>query len=93
VTPSSAHRKLLHGVEHARRLLAEADAFTKADAYLFRTEVESQSPQEIRYRAVAIEQEAPPDGWPLLAGDAIQNLRSALDHAVYATSDGATRGR
>jgi hypothetical protein len=76
----------VRGVEQVRRLLSEADAFEKGGAYEFRVEVESRSTHEIRYRGLAVEREAPPDEWPLLAGEAIQNLRSALDHMVYTAS-------
>ena len=37
---SSAQRKFLRGVEQVRQLLAEAEAFQRRDAYVFRTEVE-----------------------------------------------------
>lgn len=53
---------------------------------MFRTEVEARSTHEITYRCLAVEREPPPDDWPLLAGEAIQNLRAALDHMVYAVS-------
>jgi hypothetical protein len=83
---TSVQRKFIRGVEQVRQLLAEADAFEKRDAYVFRADVESRSTHEITYRCFAVEREAPPDEWPLLAGEAIQNLRSALDHMVYAAS-------
>jgi hypothetical protein len=87
VTPrTSAQRKFLRGVGQVRQLLAEADDYEARDAYVFRTEVESRSAHEITYRSFAVEHEAPPDDWPLLAGEAIQNLRSSLDHMVYAAS-------
>src|SRR5688572_20285944 len=83
---SSAQRKFLWGVEHASRLLREANDYVGRDAYVFRVEVVSSSPHEIKFHGLAKEREAPPDYWPLLAGDAIQNLRSALDHVVYAAA-------
>jgi len=76
----------MRGVGQVRRLLDEADAFEKRDAYLFRTEVESRSIHAITYKSFAVEREAPSEEWPLLAGEAIQNVRSALDHMVYAAS-------
>jgi len=85
---SSAQRKFARGVEQVKRLSAEADGFEDRNAYLFRAEVHSRSPHKIEYRCFAVEQEPPPDEWPLLAGKAIQNLRSALDHLVYAASRG-----
>jgi hypothetical protein len=83
VTQTSAQRKFLWGVEHASRLLREANDYVGRDAYVFRAEVVSSSPHEIKFHGIAEEREAPPDYWPLIAGDAIQNLRSALDHVVY----------
>jgi hypothetical protein len=88
---TSSQRKFFRGVEQARQLLAEAEAFENRSAYVFRTEVESRSTHEITYRSFAVEREAPPQDWPLLAGEAIQNLRSALDHMVYAASGGEER--
>jgi hypothetical protein len=84
--PTSAQRKFFRGVTQVRELLAAADAFESRDAYAFRTEIEAKSTHEIRYRSFALEQEAPPDDWPLLAGEAIQNLRASLDHMVYTAS-------
>ena len=85
---TSAQRKFFRGVEQVRQLLAEVEAFENRNAYVFRTDVESRSTHAITYRSFAVEQEAPPEDWPLLAGDAIQNLRAALDHIVYAASGG-----
>lgn len=83
---TSAQRKFFRGVHHVKQLLDEADAFESRDAYAFRTHVESRSTNKIKYRSIAVEREAPPDDWPLLAGDGIQNLRAALDHVVYEKS-------
>lgn len=83
---SSANRKLLRGIEHVKTLCAEADAFEDDEAYVFETEREPRSAKEVKYRCFAIERRAPPEHWPLLAGEAVQNLRSSLDHAVYAIS-------
>src|SRR4051794_1704160 len=91
--PTSAQRKFMRGVEQIKTLSGEADAFENRNAYVFRTEVESRTTHEIRYRSFAIEREAPCDEWPLLAGEAIQNIRSALDHLVYAASGGRSRSQ
>jgi hypothetical protein len=85
---TSAQRKFLRGVEQVKQLSAKADAFENRQAYRFRTAIESRSSHQITYRCFAVEREAPPEDWPLLAGEAIQNLRSALDHIVYAASGG-----
>jgi hypothetical protein len=83
----------MRGVDHARRLLQEAGAYEKRNAYVFRAAVESRSANHIKYRCLAVEQEPPSDEWPFLAGEAIQNLRSALDHLVYAASGGRSRSQ
>lgn len=86
---SSAGRKLARGIEHVNTLRRETGAFENAEAYVLETEREIRSDEEVSYRCVAVQRVAPPDHWPLLAGEAIHNLRSALESAVYAASDGA----
>lgn len=85
---TSAQRKLKRGIEHVETLCGETSAFEDGDAYLFEAERELRSPQEAVYRCFAVERKPPPGHWPLLAGEAIQNLRSALDHLVYEKSGG-----
>lgn len=63
-------------------------AFESAEAYEFRTERKERSAEEVECRSFAIERKAPPDHWPLLAGEAIHNLRGALDHFVHEVSGG-----
>lgn len=88
---TSAQRKLMRGVEHVKTLRREAGSYVDEDPYVFRTEPNAESGYAIVYRCFAVERKAPLDHWPLLAGEAVQNLRSALDHAVYATA--SRRGR
>jgi len=83
MTQSSAQRKFTRGVEQVKKLRAEARFYRYDDAYVFRVDKEPSSPQKIRYRCYATERKAPPEHWPLLTGEAIQNLRSSLDHAVW----------
>jgi hypothetical protein len=85
-TLTSAQRKLKRGVEHVETLCREARAFEDDEAYLFEAESKARSAQEIEYRCFAVQRKAMPLHWPLLAGEAIQNLRSALDHLVYEKS-------
>ena len=85
---TSAQRKLKRGIEHVRTLLDEVRSYEKASAYLFSSEREIRSETEAVYRCFATRQVAMPMHWPLLAGEAIQNLRSALDHLVYEKSGG-----
>jgi hypothetical protein len=93
VTQTSAQRKLTRGIEHIETLREEIAEFEDGDAYVFSTEREPRSAQEIFHRCFATEIKPPPDHWPLLVGEAIQNLRSALDHAVYALAPKRQRNR
>lgn len=90
---TSAQRKLERGVEHTQLLRREALAYQQVEAYKLRTEEEDRPPEHTHYTCFAIEQLAPPTHWPELAGDAIQNLRSALEHATYAAASRRSRGR
>ena len=90
-TLTSAQRKLKRGVEHVQTLCREADAFEDGKAYLFESERELRSAHEAEYRCFAVRRREMPTHWPLLAGEAIQNLRSALDHLVYEKSGGNRR--
>jgi hypothetical protein len=83
VSESSAQRKLARGIEHVETLRDEAWTFESANAYVPHIERNIRTPQEIEYQVTATENLRPPEHWPVLAGEAIQNLRSALDHAVY----------
>jgi len=85
---TSAQRKLKRGTEHVRTLLDEVHSYEEADAYVFDSEREIRSEKEAVYRCFAERQVAMPMQWPLLAGEAIQNLRSALDHLIYEKSGG-----
>jgi hypothetical protein len=73
-------------VEQVQRLRSEVEAFERGDAYTFRMDVESRTTTSITYRCVATERQPPSDEWPLLAGEAIQNLRSSLDHVIWASA-------
>lgn len=82
---TSAQRKLSRAVEQVRTLLEEADAYKRGHAYEFRPHFERMSQSEILCRCYASEREPPPEHWPLLAGEAVHNLRSALDNAIWAS--------
>jgi hypothetical protein len=91
--PTSARRKLARGIEQIQTLRGEAEEFENAEAYVFRVERERRSANDVKYRCFARERQPPADHWPLLAGEAIQNLRSALDHALYEVAPKRKRGR
>jgi hypothetical protein len=82
----STRRKLARGVEHVKTLRAEIEAYENGLAYRFEWDTDRRSATQIEYRCFAVEGEWMPDHWPLLAGEAIQNLRSSLDHFVFAAS-------
>jgi hypothetical protein len=88
---TSGQRKLKRGIEQVKTLCGEAQAFEDDEAYVFETERKARSPQEIEYRCFAVQRKTMADHWPLLAGEAIQNLRAALDHLVYEKSGGNRR--
>lgn len=90
---TSAERKLLRGIEQVETLSAEAHSFEDDEACVFEPEGEPRSPQEIEYRCFGVERKAPPAHWALLAGEAVHNLRAALDHFVYAAAKGRERGK
>lgn len=80
---TSAQRKLARGIELTKSLLEEVGRYESSRAYTFRVETEELSASSFRYRSFFQEHEPPPSHWPLVAGDAIHNLRCALDHVVW----------
>ena len=81
---SSAQRKLNRAIEHIHTLSEETHTFEHSDAYIPRVERNFRSSQEVEHVVYAVEKKTLPFYWDLLAGEAIQNLRAALDHAVFA---------
>ncbi len=43
---------------------------------------ESRTTNSVTYRCDATERRPPSDEWPLLAGEAIPDVRSSLDHVI-----------
>lgn len=93
MSESSARRKLKRGIEQVNALRDEAATFEDAEVYEFTTECERRSPKQLACRSFATRGKPQPDHWPLLAGEAIQNLRSALDHSVYELVPASKRGK
>ena len=83
---TSAQLKLTWAIKRVNALSREVQTFEHSDAYVPRVERNVRSPQEIEYRVFATERQNPSPDWPLMAGEAIQSLRAALDHVVYAIS-------
>jgi hypothetical protein len=72
--------KIKRAKKHIEDLQAELIAFDETDPYLVRAENDPQT-GELVYRVVKAT--PVPIAVSILAGDAIQNLRSALDHLAY----------
>lgn len=85
---SSAQRKFEWGVEHVKALCDEASAFESAKAYELRVEPKARSAKAVEYECFAVERQWPPDCWPLMAGDALQDIRSSLEYLVYTAAGG-----
>jgi len=72
--------------EHIEALEDAAEAWLDTDAYTIVRDVDPQSGLTVRRAKIT---ESPPYSLGLIAGDAIHNLRAALDHVVYAISESA----
>lgn len=77
----SAWLKINRGREHVEAAQDAVDGWLGTDAYTISREVDPQTGDTVRRAQV---QADPPRRISLLIGDAVYNLRSALDHAVYA---------
>jgi hypothetical protein len=91
VNKTSAQQKFEWGVKHLNAVCAEAKAFEHGKSYVLRIKREVRSSEEIAYDCFAVPKKPLPDHWPLLLGDAVQNIRNSLDHAVYTTAKGKGR--
>jgi hypothetical protein len=91
VSRTSAQQKFEWGIKHLNTVCAEARTFENGNNYVLRIEPELRSPEEIAYDCFAVPKKPLPDHWPLVLGDAVQNIRASLDHAVYTAAKG--RGR
>jgi len=85
---TSAQRKFDRGIEQIKQLRHEIEAFENGDAITVHTLPERKSETQLEVRCFAEQSEPTPGHWPLLAGEAVQNLRASLDHAVYDASGG-----
>ena len=85
----SPRLKLERAGEHLKALHAELVAYTERQPHHFTSQVDSEG-----WTVVSLEIVRPmPEVIPVIAGDAIHCLRSALDHIVYAVSTGSKRRR
>jgi hypothetical protein len=80
----SVGAKLERAYEHGRLLDQELDAWLKDTPYILSHKV---SRDQLRHSVIVSILKPPPlTRWALLLGDAVHNMRSALDHLVYAIS-------
>jgi hypothetical protein len=88
---AGTYLKIDRAKEHLDSLRAECEAFSDREPYTWFTEFEDR-PDELReYEVFAEIHENPHPYLGLIAGDVIQNLRSALDQLVWSTIDPARR--
>jgi len=79
----SAAAKLARARDHARQLTREADAFRDSRPYQV---VQDRDPDTGEWRTRAVVTRQPPASMGPILGDAVHNLRSSLDHAIFALS-------
>lgn len=77
--------KLNRAREHIETLRSQTDTFIKREPapFDFRTKRTPRPDESVDYVLYAVVREKPPPALALLIGDAIQNMRAALDHLVY----------
>lgn len=89
---SGARLKLERASKHLGDLKALADPFIADDPFDSRYTTEPGDNGATVYRVFAVVRNQPPaDEWAPIIGDAVHNLRSALDHVVWAIADEAER--
>jgi hypothetical protein len=77
----SAWLKINRAREHVEAVQDAVDDWLATDAYSMSREVDPETSNTVRRAQVRAD---PPERLSLLIGDAVHNLRAALDHAVYA---------
>ncbi len=82
---ASAYGKLTRADAHLQELWSELKEFSSSNPYSIRSETNLKSAEKtIRCSYFVGRFTEPPEHWSLLIGDAIQNMRAALDHATWA---------
>ncbi|PZR65211.1 MAG: hypothetical protein DLM71_00110 [Chloroflexi bacterium] len=85
-----ARAKVVRAKEHLRSLEERVADFVESDPYRV---VRDLDPQTGAHRRYAVIERQPPPELPLIIGDAVHNLRSALDHAIFEIATRAAAGR
>ena len=92
---SGVQLKLDRAERHIETLRAEIEAFRQGNPkpFGFRTEEAPGPGSSVEYVLYAIVRDYPPREWALIIGDAVQNIRSTLEHLAYELSTPAGRRR
>lgn len=80
------HEKLAWSTRHLQALDREINDFIRQHPLVARCEQEGDSR---RFRVIANEYPQLPSQWSLMVGDAIHNMRGALDHLIWALTEKA----
>jgi len=81
----TSRAKIARAEEHRKVIEPEIKAFVESDPITLRSEHNlKRSKEPIRIAYFVTKVSSAPPCWPLVAGDSIQNIRAALDHAVWA---------
>jgi hypothetical protein len=76
--------KIKRGREHMEAVEQAVNDWLGTDAYTISREIDPETGDTVRRAQI---KGSPPNCISLLIGDAVQNLRSALDHTVYALAE------
>lgn len=89
--PSSAQRKLARAGVLIGQLVSEVETFEQSDAFVLRFAVDVCDSTAL-LDCFIVQKADPAVTWGLLASEALHNLRTSLDHAVWArTAEWSTR--
>ncbi len=77
---NGARKKVVRAEEHLRALNDVVESFIKRKSY---RPIEDRDPKTGTQRRYAVLTEQPPPEIPLVIGDVVHNLRSALDHGIF----------
>jgi hypothetical protein len=87
LTPNSAHLKLNRAGEHIETVNKLVEDWLRTDAYTISREKDPETGDTVRRAQIQCD---PPPFISIVVGDAVENLRSALDHTVYSLAASAS---
>ncbi|MGW4532238.1 hypothetical protein ACWEOI_14935 [Nocardia sp. NPDC004340] len=83
---ASARQKLKRALHHIDDLDSAIASYQEDGACTYKMVVVKESTstdRDVKCHAIVTDVKEVPEEWPLIAGDALTNLRAALDHSVY----------